>query len=269
MKLRRPTTQNQGFTLIEVAIIVPIIILTAIFLFNLLWSILSTSDVDRARLNMIHDRQTAMSIIEKDVALTSRYLTGIDAGLTDNYPPTSNGGAWSYLGDSATSRFLLLRTYSTTENPLSSTRQPVFVGSGTDCDPANLYFNNVQRYDLIYFVKNNNLYRRHLVNTATATCATQYQKTSCPSAADLGAAQHASCGADDELILKNVSNFDIQYYDAKTSTTPLDVYAVGADPVLVTSAVDVKISITVSTQAGGHGVSTSSSLRISKLNADL
>ncbi|MGB4762317.1 MAG: hypothetical protein WBP12_03080 [Candidatus Saccharimonas sp.] len=271
MKLARSSTHSQGFTLIEVAVIVPIIIVTAIFLFNLLWSILSTSEIDRARLNMIHDRQTAVGIIEKDLALTSRYLTTIDSGLSDNYLPTSNGGTWSYRGDSTTSRVLILRSYSTTEHPLSDNRQPVFIGmSGSpSCDSANIYFNEVQRFNIIYFVKNSNLYRRHLVNTTTPTCDPQYQVTSCPSAADLGTSQHASCGADDELILRNVSNFSVQYYSSKTSTTPLDVYATGAAPALVTTAVDVEISITVTAQAGGQGVSSGSSLRISKLNADL
>lgn len=261
--------QEKGFTLVEMIVVMTVLLVTAFFLFDLLWGILRTSDTDKVRLNMIHDRQTAMTVIEKDVSLTSRYLTTIDAGLTENYPPAANGNAWSYRGDSSTSRVLLLRAYSTTENPLSSTRQPVFVGSGGACSSTAIYFNTVLRYNLIYFVKNGNLYRRHLVDTSTPTCTSQYQKTSCPSAVDLGTGQNANCGADDELILRNVSDFSIRYYASKTSTTPQDVYASGANPSLVTGSVDIEVSLTASTLVAGQPVSTSSSLRISKLNMDL
>lgn len=272
MKLKYPTLKklSKGFTLVELAISVPILMLTAIFLFNIIWSTVNESNYEHVRLTMVHDKQFAMTMIESDIALASRYLAGLDAGLTDPYPPTSNGGAWSYKGDSSTSRTLLLRAYSTTANPLSASRQPVFIGSGASCDDATIYFNTVQRYTIIYFVKNGNLYRRRVVNNVTATCEPhQYQKTSCPSTEDLGTNQHADCGADDELILHNVSNFTISYYPLKTSTVASDVYATGASTTLVTTATDVEITLGVSKNASGKPITSQSTLRISKLNEDL
>ncbi len=266
---RLPFAAHQGFTIIEFAIVIPILILVAISMFNILLSILNTNDFERDRLNAIHDKEAAIDIIESDVALSSRYLTTIDSGVENPYPPTSNGGTWSYKGDSATSRYLILRTYSTTENPLSGNRQPVFKGSGTDCDTAHLYFNEVQRYNVIYFVKNNNLYRKRLVNTSAPTCSTQYQKLSCPSKVDLGTNQLSSCKADDELLLSNVSSFTVNYYPSRTSTTASDVYASGADTALVTGATDAEVIVTVSKKSSGKTMTVTGKLRMTKLNMDL
>lgn len=264
-----PKTSRSGFTIIELIVVTTVMLLCAFFIFNVLWSMYVTSSADKEQLTMIYDRQNAMALIESDIALTSRYLASIDSGLTDPYPPTSNGGVWSYKGDSASGRYLLLRGYSTTGNPLSSDPQPVFIGSGTSCNATNMYFNTVQRYNTIYFVKNSNLYRRRLIDSATATCTTQYQKTSCPSAADLGTSQNAACGADDELILKNVNLFTVDYYTYKTDTSPQDVYGGGAVSTMVTGAADVEITIGTSKSVSGKIVSSQYILRLTKLNQDL
>ena len=262
-------SKRAGFTIVEMIVVTTVMLLCAFFVYNVLWSMYVTSTADREQLNMIHDRQSAMAIIEGDISLTSRYLSGLESGLTDPYPPTSNGGTWSYKGDSSSSRFLILRGYSTTINPLANNTQPVFIGSGANCVDDATYFNAVQHYDTIYFVKNTNLYRRRVVDTTTATCTAQYQKTSCPSAVDLGAAQNSACQADDELILKNVSLFTVNYYAQKTDTTALSVYADGADPSLVTTAIDAEITIGTSKRASGTTVSSQFTLRLSKLNQDL
>lgn len=261
--------KSQGFTLVEVTLVVSIMLVAILLLFNVMWSMLSDGTAQREQLIMTYDRQTAMNIIENDIALTSRFLPTLDSGLTDPYLPTSNGGVWSYKGDSSTKRYLLLRSYSTTQNPLSSTREPVFIDGGGDCNTTDKYFNAIQRYNTIYFVKNNNLYRRRVVDTATATCDPQYQKTSCPSAADLGAAQSSSCGADDELLVGNVTNFGVDYYASRSTDTKLDVYTTGALPDLVSTALDAEITLVVSKKAGGKTITSQSTLRISKLNQDL
>jgi len=261
--------KSHGFTLIEVMLVVSIMLVAVMLLFNVMWSMINDGTAQREQLVLTYDRQTAMNIIESDIALASRFLPALDSGLTDPYLPTSNGGVWSYKGDSATGRYLLLRSYSTTQNPLSSTREPVFIDGGGNCNTSDKYFNADQRYNTIYFVKNGNLYRRRIVDTATATCDPQYQKTSCPSAVDLGAAQSSSCGADDELLVGNVTNFSIDYYASRSSNTKLDVYATGALPSLVTTALDAEVTLVVSKQAGGKTVTSQSTLRISKLNQDL
>lgn len=270
------THKSDGFTIIEIGIIVPILIVAVLVLFDALFAMIRATDLEHGKIDLTYDAQSAIANLESDVVLASLFLPSPDATLTtDPYPPTSNGGAWSYLGDSSTSRTLIIQTYSTTNHPLKSDRQPSFIGApaSIDCDADHIYLNEVQQYDIIYFVKNGNLYRRILTDKTTDLCVGQYQKFSCPSQADLDAqslgARDATCQADDEIIASNVTGFTINYYDTKTSTDDLEVYAVDADPALVTTASDAEITLTVGKKVSGKDLTQSSTLRMSKLNAKI
>mgnify|MGYP001407092577 CR=1 FL=1 len=269
--------KSAGFTLVEIGIIVPILIVTVLILFDALFAMIRASSVERGKIDLAYDAQNAITNIESDAVLASMYLPAVDTGITaDPYKPSSNGGSWSYLGDSAASRVLIVRLFSTTANPLSSDRQPAFIGNpaGAECNATNIYFNDVQQYNAIYFLKNGNLYRRKVIDKTTSLCNPgQYQKFSCPSQEDLTAqglgTRNATCQADDELLASNVTNFTVQYYGSKLGNTPLDVYAGGADPNLVTTAADAEISMTLSRTVSGETISKTSSLRMSKLNAKI
>ena len=275
MKKTDTTSKSAGFTLIEIGIIVPILIVTVLIIFDALFAMIRASEVESGKIDMTFDKQTAISNVESDIILASLFLPTTDTGLTaDPYKPTTNGNTWSYLGDSSTSRVLIARLYSTTLNPLDPSRQPAFIGNpaGSECNISNIYFNNVQQYNVVYFVKDGGLYRRRITDKTTQLCDPgQYQKFSCPSqdyltAKGLGT-QSSTCQADDELLLGNVTNFTVQYYGSKTSSTPLDVYAVSADPNLVTTAADAEITITTSKKVSGQTITSTSTLRMSKLNA--
>lgn len=270
-------SKSAGYTIIEIGIIVPILIVTVLILFDALFAMIRTSTVERGEIDLVYDVQSAITHIESDAVLSSLYLPTVDAGLTtDPYLPSSNGGLWSYRGDSSTTRVLIARLYNTTKNPLDSDRQPVFKGNpaGSECNATNIYFNDVQQYNIIYFVKDGTLFRRKLIDKTTSLCDPgQYQKLSCPSQDDLTAqglgARSATCGADDEILARDVTGFTVQYYDTKTSNTPLDVYAVGADPNLVTVASDAEITLTLGRKSSGETITTVSTLRMSKLNAKI
>lgn len=270
-------SKSAGFTLIEIGIIVPILIVTVLILFDALFAMIRTSTVERGKIDLTYDAQNAITNIESDAVLASMYLPTVDTNVTaDPYPPTANSGAWSYLGDSTTSRVLIVRLFSTTTNPLSSDRQPAFIGNpaGAECNTTNIYFNDVQQYNAIYFLKNGNLYRRRLIDKTTNLCDPgQYQKLSCPSQEDLAAqglgSRNATCQADDELLASDVTNFSVQYYASKLGDTPLDVYAVSADPNLVTTAADAEVSLTISRTISGETITKTSTLRMSKLNAKI
>lgn len=269
---------SAGFTIIEVAVIVPILIVTALFLFQALFVMIRTSTVDRANVDMLHDSQSALAHIESDALLASDFLATPDAFLTasdspsDPYQPS---GGFTYKGSSATSRVLLARTYSTTTNPRAAARNPVYVGnpSGSECTGSNAYLNSVMQYNVIYFVKNNDLFRRKVIDSKTNTCVAQYQKRSCPSVANLAlegiGSRNAACQADDELLARDVTNFSVQYYDSSTGTTPLNVYATGASPSLLATAVNAEITISISRKAYGEAVTSTSTFRLAKINVNL
>lgn len=273
---RNDITQSKsaGFTLIEIGLIVPILIVTVLILFDALFALIRASDVEAGRIDITYDKQIAISNVESDIVLSSQFLPTVDAAITtDPYPPDSNGGTWSYRGESSDTRALIARIYSTTLNPLDTERQPVFIGdpAGAVCDATNIYYNSVQQYNVVYFVRDGELLRRRLIDRTTQLCNPgQYQKFSCPSQDYLtsqgAGSRDATCQADDEVLATGVTNFEVQYYATKTSTTPLDVYAGAADPTLVTSAVDAEVTLTLSRKVSGKPISSTSTLRMSKLN---
>ena len=270
MKIRKNNHSTAGFTLIEVAIVVPILALTVLSLLTALTAIIRTSAMTRSQVNITYDLRSALNTIEDDVLLTSLLLPTIDSTLTgvitvsDPYKPTTNGNTWSYLGDSSSIRTLILRRYATTTNSYAPTRQAVYLNAN-GCGATTIYTNEALSINVIYFIKNNNLYRRILTDTSKATCSTQYQKQSCPTIESLGGSRNAICKADDEMILANVTNFNITYLTDSRYDTAYAAYTVG-NSALVSTAGTIKVDITARAGVGSQAVTSSSSIRITKLN---
>lgn len=268
--MKRITHQHSaGFTIVELAIIVPILIVSVLVLFESMFYLVRVAAINRTQTALIYENQNALNIIEADAVLTTTFLPTTDTNVTDVYKPTSNAGQWSYLGDTQDSatRVLILRAFNTTTNPLSADRVPSFL-SALGCDTDDIYSNDILQYNIIYFVKDGNLYRRRALDTSQATCETPYQKQSCPSLETLGLpTRDTSCAADDELIATDVTAFSVQYYQTKNSSTPMDVYNVLADPDTVSVAAAVDVSLTLARDAYHQNTVYTSSIRIARLNA--
>lgn len=256
---------HPGFTLVEITVVISITLIIMLMMFDSIWSMFIESNAQRIRLSIDYDKQTALSIIESDVSTAAQFAPSLDSGISDVYAPS---GGWSYVGTSSTNRNLILSAYSTTTNPLDNNRSPAFIGdaSAGQCDAAHIYLNDIQRYDIVYFVQNGNLYRRKLVNANAKTCASQYEVTSCPSLSDLSSGtRDASCKADDELILKHVTQFSIDYYGLISDTVPLSAYS-GNGSSYVNNATNIAVTITVSMQTSGKSITSQSVWRVVKLN---
>lgn len=265
--MSQQSDRTAGFTLIEIGVIVPLLISSLLVVFSALFVLLKSSSIESTSLNNVYDTQEALSTIERDATLTSQFLPTTETGIIDVYKPTTNSNTWQYYGDTLTSstRVLILRSYATVDNPQSGTRRPAYINN-LGCGASTLYYNSVQSYNTIYFVKNKKLYRRITTNPTQSTCDTAYQKQSCPSTEDLGMARDASCKADDELIATDVSNFSVTYYATPTSSSSLDVYSNTSSGTLVSTAATVKISITITRTAYGTSVPYTATTTISKQN---
>lgn len=255
-------SRQSGFTLVEIGVIVPVVMVIAIALFSTLFAYLNSSNQEQARLSQAFTQTNALSRIEADVALSTNFLTADDSVMTgDYYEAASSGSNWSYAGTDTTHRVLLLREYATTGNPLAGVRTPVYVRASTapDCSiAANI--SGQLTYNIIYFVKNSTLYKRILTDRTSPACTTQYQKESCPSTATIGS---NNCGAYDETIATNVSGLSLDYYTDQSSNTIVNVYGNSA---LLSTTRSVNITLE-NTQRSYYGsVTTSSSLRAMSQN---
>ncbi len=258
--IKKLLKREEGFTLVELGVVVPMLIATVLTLIATLFFALGMGIKSKVEVESSTDISIALNTIENDVLYTTSFLTTIDNGVFDPYKPNPT---WEYKGSGPTRRNLILRTYATHGHPEDPDRSPVFINQ-YGCAANLLYYNISATYNVVYFVKNNNLYRRKLMDPSLIVCNTPNQKLSCPSLEDLGTASRSyMCKANDELLVRGVEEFSVDYYDSAGDSAPNASYT-HEDGVLTSSAIKVKIK----TKRKGYNtdVTASSSLLMSRMD---
>ena len=270
MQHTKRQADQKGFTIVE--LIVVIVVLGGVF--PLLMSLLlgaytdAFNTADRVKSNS--EVMQAVWYMDDNIRVASAYNATVPSQFTDAYGPRNNGTAgaeaWSYKGSASTSRVLITQSYATSANPLSTSRQPVFVSSADfDCT-TQMYYQPQLTFITVYFVKDGTLYRRILTDTTTALCAgnTQQQKKTCPPYITTG--RHSSCEANDEVLATNVTNFSVEYFQTTQagSDVPVDPSYTSNDSTILSSADYAKVTITTSLK-GGDVVNTVTQ-RMTKVN---
>ncbi len=290
----RSSKKAAGFTIVELllAIILSGVIIT-IFVSTLM-SMMRTATIQKTQLELSQKNQIALDTIERDIRVALAFDTSpAFAAFTDSYGPNNIdntwSGTWSYKGSDANHRVLILRQSATTTNPLARSRSPVYVqgslvnpyaeqNASLNCTAYNsstaptgtLSYNPPLPYYIIYFVRDNKLYRRILTDAQTTLCASsvQYQKQSCPKA---DTTPHANCRAYDELIAENVASFSVAYntitYNSAGQATVVDsgAYAV-SDPDALAETSNVLVTLKLQKIVSGADTNTTLSVRVSRAN---
>lgn len=267
--------KQSGFTLIEVAIVMPMTILLITGMITILYAMLGDFSDGKLKQTLSYQNQAALEQIESDVKLSSAFLTALDNPPmnTDsfNYATTkSTSASFSYKGSGEGSpayKTLLLRKYSTTADSNNKTRRAIsknIINCTTDS-----YANDILSHNVVYFVSGGKLYRRIITDTTTPVCQTQYQKQSCPANASATDRSTSNCNTniDDALILSGVTGFSVNYYKLPVDATSLDVYS-STDPAILKPASTVDVSITTA-QKGAKSqslIQVTSTIRASESN---
>lgn len=247
---------QRGFTIVEIVIV--IVILGGIF--PLFISLLLNMYNDAFKLDdKVKSNSQVMQAVwymDDNVRVASAYRADVPSQFTDAYGPHNSGTAgaeaWSYKGDSETSRVLITQSYATSANPLSTGRQPVFIDTVDFNCTTQMYYQPQLTYITVYFLKDGTLYRRILTDTTTALCAgnSQQQRTSCPPYITTG--RHSSCQANDEVLATNVTDFSVQYFQTTQAgmDTPIDPTYTSTDPDILVAADYASVTITTSLKDG-------------------
>jgi type II secretory pathway pseudopilin PulG len=257
----RPIQKSSGFTIVELVIAIPVILIVMVTIMGFLITLLNDFSVQRQRQSGSAASVTAVQQIESDIKLSSAFLRTVDQTFyTDYYGPnstttssTNKSTDWKHNGSAANTsppyvRALILQTYATTANPLADNRSPVYIDSSPDgsaCGVTYLYANQVLRNTIIYFVRDGTLFRRVLTipNSVTKRCGganAAFQKQSCPADASSKA---SNCVVNDTELLKNISEFSIDYYSNSISRSPITTAYSSTNPVILEGAAAVKITI--------------------------
>jgi hypothetical protein len=153
----------------------------------------------------------------------------------------------------------------TDKNPASPDRQLIYYADQpAACGSSSISQNRVFINKIIYYVKNESLWRRVIVppyNTNTPSdlltiCGDPWQQNSCSP----GYTLTPPCQANDSEVMKNVQSFAVKYYDSPSATNELT----GTD---ILAATTIDVTITGAKTTTGKATSTSGTVRASKLNS--
>lgn len=268
---KRIMRRQGGMTIVEIVVVMTVLgVLFPIFSFILATYRDTYTLSDQVTMNSA--TKQAMWYMDDKVRVAYSFSATVPSPFTDAYGPHDNGTAgaeaWSYKGDSATSRVLITKSYATTTNALNSGRQPVFMNTPEFNCSDQMHYQPQLPFTTVYFVKENILYRRVLTDTTSALCAgnVQQQKQSCPPYITSG--RHSSCQADDEVLLSNVSNFSVAYYQISQagSSTQIDATYTSNDPEILVEA-DYAV-VTIGTSLRGGTVTNEVMQRMTKVNQE-
>lgn len=263
--LRTKATQA-GFTLVEVMIIAPILILTIGGFVYTLSTIVADTLAVRDTNAMVYDTQGALDRIEQDARLSVQFLS------TSGPLPSPQGSDGNFTGTAAftsSSSFngganaLIMSTLSTNLNPLDPTRQAVyFANQPNPCDVTQIY-NAKLLTTVMYYINNGSLYRRTYVPTWTTTaganqvCNAPWQQNSCSP----GYTNVAQCQTSDAKIMDNVTSLSTAYYSTPSGSGG-DLGAAAAN-----TASTIEVTLASSKTAAGQPINNTASVRATKLNS--
>lgn len=246
--MRHMSINNQkGFTLVEIAVIAPMMILIALAIVAVLVTLVSSTVSPNAKGLLMQQQEKAFDSIENDI--------NNSAGLLSSLPPNfSDSESDDYADPPVDADILIVRGYNQIQNPndASGTKViPAFMDTATCSNTTNLNATNIAPIVTIFFVKDNVLYRRTLVEDVPSnTCGTKLAKeTGC---------SLSSCTPDIELLRADTINtFDVTYYTTITGTTTT------SDP---TAAMSARVTITSTLFAGGDPIKYTAVIRAARLN---
>lgn len=262
---------TRGFTLVEMLVVAPIVLLViGVFIatiVNMTGDVLSTRNAN----DLAYNIQDTLSRIEQDVKLSGGFLS--TNNITINSPQGYNDDTTNFHNiDATTGTMLILNSYTTIDNPLGTTPNILYAsGQPNPCDSELVSKNQPVMMNVVYFVKNNTLWRRTLAqsNYETIGCSKPWQQPSC--ALNI---VNAFCKTTDLQLIDGVNastGFTISYYPDATSTTPNAIASDSnqndtARQSALKSTNTATISITAAATIAGRQVSQSGSIRVTSPN---
>lgn len=253
--------KQRGFTLVEVAIVAPILILVIMAFVATSLSMLNNALITSDRSKMTYDIQNALSTIEQDIRLSTQFLDNsrnLNQGQGRNENFTGNE---AFTSD----KDLILNSLATLENPLDAERQLAYYANQPNICGDQKTNNRPFIYKSIYFVKDSTLYKRTIIpdyNLETGEnidentlCDKPWQRNSCLQKDD------SICQTQDMKLLDHVKSFKVEYFNSPDSTTANE-----SNDSKATNAVAVKILITTEKTVAGETLTLNRSIRATKLN---
>ncbi len=264
-----------GFTIVEMLIIAPIVLLTIGAFITVIVNITGEVLASRNANVLAYNVQDTLNRIENDVKAngTSFVEANRITPLTSPQGYDDNIAGFSNVGASGT--MLILNTPMTTGNPATLSSNVLYFNAPNSCASLNFNKNATMMMNIVYFVKTDaitnigTLWRRTIVpsNYLTAgTCGTPWQQPSCLTGSG------TLCTTQDIRLLDGiaVNDFVLQYFTLASDTVPNSIAGDIAQPAAsrataLQSATTVGATLTASKTAAGRTVSQTGTMRVSRV----
>lgn len=264
MRFTSPTKSSSprsGFTLVEMVVIAPILILTlgafVLALVNMVGDTLASRDANA----LVHDTQASLDRIEQDVRLATGFQATSGATLSPQGQNNNYTGTTAFVASST--NHLVMAIPATTLNPLDADRKIVYYANQPNPCGAQQGYNIPLTATVVYFVHNNSLFRRTIVPAYTLTagpsqvCNAPWQQNSCSPGYT-----STQCQTQDVKLLDDVSSISLAYYSSPTSSTDLG-------PTNAASAATLGITVNTTKDTGGQSFTHSATLRATRINSTI
>ena len=250
LSVKQNRSVKAGFTLIEVLIVSPLVILIIMGFVGLMVNLVSDVLISRDRSLMTYNANQSLAAMSQDTNFSLGFIP--TTGTVTN--PQGNPSSAAFT--SSQPNILLLRRVATDKKPLDASRLPVYVantGSSPVSCGVSQSSNETLKVTLVYFVKDDTLWQRTIVPSYTTSganqvCASVWQRNSC-SEVDMS---QPICKATDTKLMDNVKTLDVQYFSNANATTTLSAAQAATAGV-------ARLTITSEKQTAGKTVTTSTS----------
>jgi len=261
--------KSKAFTLIEMLVVAPIIILIIGLIMNLMIRMTGEVIATRSAASITYDIQDALDTIENDVVNSGAFLATNNISLTS--PQGRNNDVTPFQNASDTyGPAIILNSYGTTENPLKSELEYIYTKSPNPCSSSLVGANPRLMFNTVYFIKDNALWRRVIAtdNYAVAGCKTPWQIPSC-----YPGVSGSICKGQDKKMVDGVtiSGLEINYYPSPNSTTPDSIATDAAQTdsarqTALTANSTISVKITSNLTVAGRNITQIGTIRASSKN---
>lgn len=271
--------RKEGFTVIELLVIAPIVILTIGAFVTVIVAMTGEVLAARSANTTLYNVQDALNRIEQDIKLSSSFLATSGSTSNNNFALTTGQGfddATSIFQNASVSNgtMLILNSIATTANPIATSSAYVYaIDPLNACGTANVIQNKPQSMNIVYFVKSGTLWRRTIMqsnynNTSTGWCNSPWQIPSCTPGYTA-----TFCKTQDIQLVTGLgtTGFTVQYFNgASASIENATANNSGTSDAnraaALLSATTASVAITSTQTVAGRTVSQSANMRASRLD---
>lgn len=236
--MRRITLRQDGFTLVEMLVVVPITLIVCVVLISVLVSKNGELYERNARVALRMEGLNLLDKLQDELTFSNRFNSTLISELSDSSEPS---GGWQY---NTTPNNTLIISLPAIDKPRSDpSRQFVYYDSGPN--NGEIAINNI-----IYYVDDGSLFRHVVTPDPDDVSPANYYIKTC-------ALTDTTPSCQDDLELStNVASLQIEYYDENN-------VAVQNNPV---QADKIKVTLGMSDMANGRQIDETVSITVKKYN---